>query len=78
MTFQKAVYGKTPRQQLQHTQYYTTAGETSPVLEKLVNDIGQSYPLSGLAHFWSDPEMPVEEGGLATIDKVADGLTHQK
>ena len=75
--FQIAVYGKAPRQRQQRTQSCTStaADSTSPLLDKLVNDIGQSNPFSGLAHFWSEPEKEEEEGGDATVDEVADGLT---
>ena len=75
--FQKAVYGKAPRQRQQRTlsRTSTAADSTSPLLKKLVNDIGQSNPFSGLAHFWSEPEKKEEEGGHATVDEVADGLT---
>ena len=53
----------------------TAADSTSPLLDKLVNDIGQSNPFSGLAHFWSKPEKE-EEDGHATVDEVAHGPTH--
>ena len=75
--FQKAMYGKAPRQRQQRTLSRTSiaANSASPLLKKLVNDIGQSNPFSGLAHFWSEPEKKEEEGGHATVDEVADGLT---
>ena len=75
--FQIAVYGKAPRQRQQRTQSCTSteADSTSPLLDKLVNYIGQSNPFSRLAHFWSEPEKEEEEGGHATVDEVADGLT---
>ena len=76
--FQKAVYGKAPRQRQQPMQSRTktAADSTSQLLDKLVNDIGQSNPFIGLAHFWLEPEKKEEEGGHATVDEVADGLTH--
>ena len=47
----------------QHTQSCTStaADSTSPLLDKLVNDIGQSNPFCGLAHFWSEPEKKEEK-----------------
>ena len=77
LKFQKAVYGKAPLQRQQRTLSRTSpaADSTSPLLKKLVNDIGQSNPFSGLAHFCSEPEMKEEEGGHATVDEVPDGLT---
>ena len=75
--FQKAVYGKAPWQQQQCMQSRTStaADRTSPLLDKLENDIEQSNPFSGLAHFRSKPEKEEEEDGHATVDEVADGLT---
>ena len=46
--FQKAVYGKAPWQRQQHTQSCTStaADSTSPLLDKLENDIEQSNPFT--------------------------------
>ena len=47
--FQKVVYGKAPRQRQQHTQSRTSIAinSTSPLLDKLVNNIVKATPSVG-------------------------------
>ena len=75
--FQKAVYGKAPRQRQQRAQSRTStaADSTSPLVNKLVNDIGQSNPFSELAHFWLEPKKERKGRWNCYRRLAADGLT---